>query len=178
MQLPGTRPTSTAYGAPVLHTSGTRPTFRAYMQPLGIGLLPATHMLLDIGPTSVSHTQPLTGPAHLAVYPLLSTIDPPVTTITISIGYGRELSNLAKFYTDDIKYNSCNNSFTFKLAIFYNICVRANVLHEAKMKVFSTMLKGLALDYYYLNISTNTVTMNFDQVCISIRNYFKGAKYK
>ncbi len=40
------------------------------------------------------------------------------------------------------------------------------------------MLKGLALDYYYSNISTSAVAMNFDQVCNSIRNYFEGAEYK
>lgn len=40
------------------------------------------------------------------------------------------------------------------------------------------MLKGLALDYYYLNISTSTIAMNFDQVCDSFRNYFKVAEYK
>lgn len=41
------------------------------------------------------------------------------------------------------------------------------------------MLKDLALDYYYYsNISTNTVIMNFDQVYKSIKNYFEGAVYK
>ena len=40
------------------------------------------------------------------------------------------------------------------------------------------MLKGLALDYYYSNISTSAVALNFGQVCNSIRNYFEKAKYK
>lgn len=46
------------------------------------------------------------------------------------------------------------------------------------MKAFPTMLIGLALNYYYLNINTNAVTRNFNQVYNIIRNYFKKAKYK
>ncbi len=98
--------------------------------------------------------------------------------ITTSTGHQRKLSNLAKIYTDDAKYSGRNNSFTFKLAIFHDICSRADVPPETKMKAFPTMLKGLALDYYYSNISTITIAMNFDQVCNSIRNYFEGAEYK
>lgn len=33
--------------------------------------------------------------------------------LNTSAGYGRELSNLAKIYTDDAKYSSRNNSFIF-----------------------------------------------------------------
>lgn len=98
--------------------------------------------------------------------------------VTTRIGYGRKLSNLAKIYIDDVKYSGRNNSFTFKLPIFYNICSRADVPSKAKIKAFPTMLKSLALDYYYSNISTNAITINFDQVCNSIKNYFKGVEYK
>ena len=80
-------------------------------------------------------------------------------------------------YTEEAKYSGRNDSFTFKLAIFHDICSRADVPPEAKMKAFPTMLKGLALDYYYSNISTSGA-MNFDQVCNSIRNYFEEAEYK
>ncbi len=90
----------------------------------------------------------------------------PATT-TIS-GYGRELSNLAKMYTKESKYSGENDSFTFKLAIFNDICSRADVLFETRMKAFLTMSKGLALDYYYLNIDITDLTMNFDQVCYLI----------
>lgn len=46
------------------------------------------------------------------------------------------------------------------------------------MMVFSTILKKLALDYYYSNISTSAVALNFKQIRNYIRNYFKGAEYK
>ncbi len=89
--------------------------------------------------------------------------------ITTSIGHSRELSNLAKIYTDEAKYSGRNNSFTFKLAIFHDICFSADVPPEAKMKVFPTMLKGLALDYYSSNIGISSTVMNSDQIRYLIR---------
>ncbi len=46
------------------------------------------------------------------------------------------------------------------------------------MKAFPTILKDLALDYYYSNIGITGLTMNFDQVCYLIRAYFEDAEYK
>lgn len=129
------------------------------------------------GSTPASHTEPSTEPAYVAQnFP--SIINLSAETSTISIGHSRELSNLAKIYTNDAKYSGCNDSFIFKLEIFHDICARADVPPEAKMKTFPTMLKSLALNYYYSNISTSAVTLNFDPVCNSIKNYFKRAKYK
>ena len=85
--------------------------------------------------------------------------------LNTNIGHNRELSNLAKIYTNDAKYSDRNNSFIFKLAIFHDICLRADVPLKTKIKTFLTMLKGLALDYYYSNISISAVPMNFHQVC-------------
>lgn len=82
--------------------------------------------------------------------------------ITISTSQKKELSNLAKIYTNNSKYNGRNNSFIFKLALFVNICSQANILPKANIKNFFTMLKNLALDFYYLNISTNTVIIKFN----------------
>lgn len=78
------------------------------------------------------------------------------------MGHGRKLSNLAKIYTDDAKYNGCNFNFTFKQAIFHNICSKADVLSKAKGKAFLIILKDLTLDYYYLNISINDIVINSD----------------
>ena len=142
---------------------GIGPTSAAYMLPSGIKATPA----VDSQRSSMEtvHT----------VQNYTSAINPPLVTST---GYNRELSNLAKMYTEEAKYSGRNDSFIFKLAIFHDICSRTQVLPKAKMKALFTMLKGLALDYYYSNISTGGVAMNFDQVCYSIRNYFEGAEYK
>jgi hypothetical protein len=59
------------------------------------------------------------------------------------------------------------------------MCDRADVPQSAKLKAFSIMLKGLALDYYYSNMFTNTITaITFDEVCFSMRNYFEDAEYR
>ena len=70
---------------------------------------------------------------------------------------------MAMMYTDEAKYIGKNNSFTFKLTIFHDICSRAHVPHEIKLKAFSTMLKGLALDYDYSNVIIST-SVTFDAV--------------
>jgi hypothetical protein len=56
---------------------------------------------------------------------------------------------VAKIYTKEQKYNSINNSFNHKLTIFLDICKYVKLLKEALMYAFLTMLKGLALDYFY-----------------------------
>ncbi len=89
--------------------------------------------------------------------------------------YGGELANLAKMYTEKAKYSSKNDSFTFKLTIFHNICAREEVPHKIKLMAFPTMLIGLALDYYYSNVSISTA-VTFDEVCDSIRKYFERAE--
>lgn len=66
----------------------------------------------------------------------------------------------------------------FKLAIFYNICTKIENLFKTKMKIFSTILKNLTLDYYYLNISISNIVINFDQINYLMRDYFEETKYK
>ena len=84
----------------------------------------------------------------------------------MSKGYGRELGIIIKIYIEESKYRGNKNSFDFKLAIFYNIYGRANVLHEAKAKAFPIMLKGLALNFYYLNNTINK--LSFQDICSAI----------
>lgn len=83
-----------------------------------------------------------------------------MTMITTIIEHGRKLSNLAEIYTKDVKYSGYNDSFTFKLAIFYNVFFWADVLPKAKIKIFSIMLKGPALNNCSSNIGINNIVMN------------------
>jgi hypothetical protein len=57
------------------------------------------------------------------------------------------------------------------------MCDRVDVLQSAKLKAFSTMLKDLAYDYYYSNMSID-VLITFDEVCFSMRNYFEDVEYR
>ena len=58
-------------------------------------------------------------------------------------------------YIEESKYRSNRDSFDFKLAIFYNIYGRADILYKAKAKAFPMMLKGLILNFFYLNNTIN-----------------------
>lgn len=54
-----------------------------------------------------------------------------------------------KIYSNNVKYSGYNDSFTFKLAIFYNIYFKINILPKRKIKIFSIILKNLALETYF-----------------------------
>ena len=84
----------------------------------------------------------------------------PIWNKPISKGYRRELSTIIKMYTKESKYRGNRDSFNFKLTIFYNICGRTNILYKAKAKAFPIMLKGLVLNFFYLN---NTINKLFFQ---------------
>lgn len=89
--------------------------------------------------------------------------------LNTSTGNSKKLSNLVKIYTNNAKYSGHNNSFIFKLTIFYNICLRTNILLKAKIKTFFIMLKGPALDNYLSNIGISSIIMNFNYIRYSIR---------
>jgi hypothetical protein len=93
-------------------------------------------------------------------------------------GYDRELINLTKLYSEKTKYSEENDNFSFKLTMFNDMCDRVDVLFEAKLKAFFTMLKELALGYYYANVISSKNAFTFDDVCISIMSYFEDAEYK
>ena len=73
-------------------------------------------------------------------------------------GYRRELSIIIKIYTKESKYRGNRNSFNFKLTIFYNIYRYTNILYKTKAKAFPIMLKGLVLDFFYLNNTINKLS--------------------
>ena len=81
-------------------------------------------------------------------------------------GYRQELSTIIKIYIEESKYGGNGNSFNFKLAIFYNIYGRADVLYKTKAKVFFIMLKGLALNFFYLNNTINK--LSFQDICSAV----------
>ncbi|KAI1004023.1 hypothetical protein K3495_g4187 [Podosphaera aphanis] len=90
------------------------------------------------------------------------------------VGHGREVTNMAKFYTEEQKYCGTGEGLDHKLKIFYNICDRVDVPEEAYEKAFPTMLKGLALDFYYMNELSN---LSFQKFTENLRNYFQGPEF-
>jgi hypothetical protein len=61
------------------------------------------------------------------------------------------ISEVAKIYTEEQKYNGINSSFDLKLAIFLDICHRVDLPTDCLLRAFPIMLKGLALDHFYNN---------------------------
>src|SRR6202030_871545 len=92
--------------------------------------------------------------------------------------YGKELANLAKLYTDELKYSGKNDNFKFKLTIFTDLCWKANIPKQEFSQAYSTILRGLALNYYYTNLKSNPLGVPFNKLCKAIYNYFKGPEYK
>ncbi len=94
--------------------------------------------------------------------------------------YDRELINLTKLYSDETKYSEENDNFSFKLIMFNDMCDRVDVFSEIKLKAFFIMFKELALNYYYANMINRDKNRSiiFDDVCVSMMNYFEDAEYK
>jgi hypothetical protein len=90
--------------------------------------------------------------------PLNMPLNTPIWNEPTSKGYGRELSIIIKMYIEESKYGGDRDSFDFKLAIFYNIYGCANIPYKAKAKAFPIMLKGLALNFFYLNNTSNKLS--------------------
>jgi hypothetical protein len=91
------------------------------------------------------------------------------------IEYDKKIGNLMKMYTDEAKYSDENDSFLFKLTMFYDICRRAEISEETKLNVFFIMLKELTLNYYYAHLN---ISKSFDEACIAMRLYFERTEYK
>jgi len=75
-----------------------------------------------------------------------------------------------------MKYSRFKDNFRQKLGIFDDICVKASIPMKYKALALSFMLKGVALDFYYTNISQTR--MLFQNVCKTIKEYFQSPKYE
>ena len=73
-------------------------------------------------------------------------------------GYGWELGIIIKIYIEESKYRGNRDSFNFKLTIFHDIYGRADIPYKAKVKAFPIMLKGLVLNFFYLNNTINKLS--------------------
>ena len=66
---------------------------------------------------------------------------------------GRGLATLMKIYDDKLRYSGGNDSLDMCLKIFWDLCPKAGVNPSEYAQAFSTMLKGEAREFYYLQIS-------------------------
>jgi len=91
--------------------------------------------------------------------------------------YSRQLTSLAKMYSGekDKQYSREDNNFNRKLNIFQDMCDKIDLPDAARGRGFSTMLRGLALDFYYEN---KKLYITLEGMCTAIRNHFKGPEYQ
>ena len=86
----------------------------------------------------------------------------------------KQISEIAKIYTEEQKYDGSNGSLDQKRAVFIDICRRVELPEAALIRAFPTMLKGLALDQYYTN---NLSGKTLEEACTSLRTFFEGPGY-
>ncbi|CCU78440.1 hypothetical protein BGHDH14_bghG004010000003001 [Blumeria hordei DH14] len=89
-----------------------------------------------------------------------------------TIGYSRELSALSKMCDPDLKYLGDNDSFDFKLNIFFELCDKADIPEPLYGKTYLTMLSGPTLTHYY-SVTSNSIRIDFDKLFIVTRDYFE-----
>jgi len=101
---------------------------------------------LSTAPVQIIQPTPATTPLTLAQ------ITQAIDQLTLQGSFGREITNLAKLYTDEAKYSGEQDNFDFKFKIFQNYCLRAGVPKQAYVIAIPTMLRGLALKYYFTHL--------------------------
>ena len=89
----------------------------------------------------------------------------------------REISNLEKAYSDDLKYSGKLDAFDWKYHIFMDKCFKAGVPEASYPIAFSTMLIDDALEFYYANHSM-WPGVGIGQVCETFRTNFEGAEHQ
>jgi hypothetical protein len=143
--------------------------------------IPTSQVNLPDNPSNQPQNLPTLDPQ---IYPLLNS---PPLTVTGDIrpqiqpqpvhrpaDIAKQISEIAKIYTDKQKYNRSNSSFDHKHTIFIDICWRVELPEVALTRAFPTMLKGLALDQYYTN---NLSGKTLKEACNSLWTFFEGPGY-
>ena len=92
--------------------------------------------------------------------------------------YGNCLATLKKIYKDGYKYSGRNDNFDHKLGMFHDLCLKANVPPTTKNLVYSTMLRGPALDHYHTNLRHRAQTASLETLYSVTKKYFEGWKYQ
>jgi hypothetical protein len=96
----------------------------------------------------------------------------------LPVNYSRNIQDVAKWCTEDIKYSGEGDSFDYKLEIFLSNCRRAYVPQEAMALALPAMLKGPALDFFYSNSITKDPNVSFDLACQTIRGVFENDEHR
>ena len=92
-----------------------------------LSAIPALTTLNDLSITEPSSPINIMAPFINVTASLINIIASPIK-VTATVNYGKDLTTLAKMYTEESKYNKKNNNFNYKLVIFNNFYSRVNIL--------------------------------------------------
>ena len=87
----------------------------------------------------------------------------------------RSLQNLSRSYTGEIKYADMDDSLDHQISISYELYSRNRITQDYHIKAFSTILKGIAADFYYSNLSR--LPPSFECLYQIVKTNFKGEEY-
>ena len=131
------------------------------------------------GPNQLPPTPPVYGPnhriPHLLPWPHQIIQD---FGIKQNHGHSKELTTLSQMYTSDAeKYGgSPTESLSYKFTIFMNLCKRAEIPKEILHTAFPTMLKSMALEYYYF--SCQAIDLTIQQLFDRFEAHFEGEEHR
>ncbi|POS85838.1 hypothetical protein EPUL_005225 [Erysiphe pulchra] len=88
---------------------------------------------------------------------------------------GRDIANLAKCYTEDLKYSGVSDdNFEDKIDIFMEMCNRFGMAHVSLVFAFPTMLKAMALSFYFNRCRGKSIS----ELCQAMKDNFEGLEYQ
>jgi hypothetical protein len=83
----------------------------------------------------------------------------------------KKITDLAKLYNDNMRYDGEMYILNMKLAIFYDCCRKVGLTSDQYHNAYSVMLKGRASVFYYDKLSVGD--LNFDQMIYRTRVHFE-----
>ena len=88
--------------------------------------------------------------------------------------FGRDISNLAKSYNDELKYSgNPDDNFDDKCDIFMEMCNRFEIRTDGLIFAFPTMLKDIAISFYFNRCRGKSLS----DLCQAMRENFEGPEY-
>ncbi|CZT07524.1 uncharacterized protein RCO7_09773 [Rhynchosporium graminicola] len=104
---------------------------------------------------------------------------PPVLTPTDKT-WGKEISVFTKLYPEEMKFKGDSDSFSSKIRIFRDTCLRAEIPPKAYIKAFPLILKGAALEHYYFNLSSTPgapLIVDFNSIYRNFIEHFENDEF-
>ncbi|XMA19477.1 hypothetical protein WAI453_012268 [Rhynchosporium graminicola] len=94
--------------------------------------------------------------------------------------YGKEIASFSRMFPEEMKFKGDGDSFSSKVRIFYDACLRAEIPPEEYSKAFPLMLKGAALQHYYYGLNSvpgTSLIIKFDTILKNMMDQFESEEF-